>query len=243
MSVQLLSDPLPVALPSDWSAGEASALIRSWFSLDDQANVSATSLSIVRHPVARFRFKKKSAVAVAAVSCADRCQFNVELGSTGTPGWVVLCPPKVPARFLPEVTVYTADVGVPSVLSTGHYLGPGSGGFHAFVCGNNAYMKEAPLHSCVGDARAMTELLVTHGYSAVLVEDGDLVTTQSAFELFLQGLQPGHTAVVYFSGHGVQFEGINYLLPIDGVATDPSKACACCAPSRAGIEMDCDTCV
>lgn len=138
-------------------------------------------------------------------------------------GWVALSP-KVPPQLLPGVTCLgVVDAETPNLSSAGHYLGPACASFHAIVIGNDAYTMEAPLHSCVGDAQAVAELFAASGYSVLRVLDGDLQTTQAALALFVHRLRPGHTAVLYFSGHGVQCEGINYLLPTNGNSSDPGK--------------------
>lgn len=220
VSVQLEVEPLRVMLQLDSDAYEREC-IRSLFCLDEQANasdpVSTASISCFR-------------LALILDSCLMCCQFEVEFGSgsESSPndlrqyGWVIICPPLVPLCFLPEVEVLCVDLVAPSVISTDYYLGPGCGGFHAFVCGNNTYSKEKALQSCVGDASEVAELLASYGYDVVIVRNGDLPTTKAAFAWFLKWLQPGHTAVVYFSGHGVQVDGVNLLLPVDGVGTDPS---------------------
>ena len=44
-----------------------------------------------------------------------------------------------------------------------------------------------------------------------------------AVDRFLGVLQPGATAVVFYAGHGIQIDGVNYLLPVDYDARDASE--------------------
>ena len=44
-----------------------------------------------------------------------------------------------------------------------------------------------------------------------------------AVDRFLGVLQPGATAVVFYAGHGIRIDGVNYLLPVDYDARDAGE--------------------
>jgi hypothetical protein len=108
------------------------------------------------------------------------------------------------------------------VLSSKPQIGASGapGSFHALVIGNNAYTHLPALSKCVNDAQDMADLLASKGYAVTLVKDGCLADMQDALEGFASKLQAGCTVVVYFSGHGVCVSDMNYLVPVDGAASE-----------------------
>ena len=85
----------------------------------------------------------------------------------------------------------------------------------ALVVGNDGYQNVEPLKKAVNDARAVAQSLGRLGFSVTLgtnVVRRDFVRMVADFE---NRIQPGDTAFVFYSGHGVEIEGANYLLPID----------------------------
>lgn len=95
----------------------------------------------------------------------------------------------------------------------------------ALVIGNEAYQYISKLKNPVNDANAMKKALDTLGFNGV--KDGAVVTNvvslinldyrgfMNAFNQFKNSLQANDVVFVYFSGHGVGYEGQSYLLPID----------------------------
>jgi uncharacterized caspase-like protein len=86
----------------------------------------------------------------------------------------------------------------------------------ALVIGNAAYQNVAPLKNPAADARAMAQLFRDAGFDVV-----DLKTDVSNAELrravrdFTLQANQADIAVVYFSGHGLDLYGSNYLIPVD----------------------------
>jgi Flp pilus assembly protein TadD len=68
------------------------------------------------------------------------------------------------------------------------------------------------------DARDVASALTSFGYSVVLALDVNRDQLEQDLNLFAQSLSPGDAALVYYSGHGFQAEGENYLVPIDFTA-------------------------
>ncbi|MBM3312401.1 MAG: caspase family protein, partial [Candidatus Aminicenantes bacterium] len=105
-------------------------------------------------------------------------------------------------------------------------LGPPGGGFSgvgepqregrrvAVVVGNNAY-PEAPLRACRNDARAVGRALQEVGFAVTLLEDGSRQKIADALSSAASSLRPDDIFFFYFSGHGSQAEGENFLIPVD----------------------------
>ncbi len=83
----------------------------------------------------------------------------------------------------------------------------------ALVIGNNAY-EESPLTNPVNDANDMTAALEQLGFSVNTQTNITQQEMEEAIRDFTGGLKPTDTALFYFSGHGAQVDGINYLVPV-----------------------------
>ena len=82
--------------------------------------------------------------------------------------------------------------------------------------GINDYREIAPLQKAGGDAEALKVTLKRLGFSVDLVLNADRREFNRAVSAFQSSLDPGDTALVHLSGHGVEIVGQNYLLPADG---------------------------
>src|SRR5580658_1152797 len=93
----------------------------------------------------------------------------------------------------------------------------GSGRRVALVIGNNLYPWK-PLVNSANDARALAALLPKLGFDAkdvTLLVDANLKQMQRAGREFVERLRPDDLAFVYYSGHGVEVRGENFLIPVD----------------------------
>lgn len=110
----------------------------------------------------------------------------------------------------------------------------------AFVVGVDAYANLGPsaqLQRPVADATAVAGALQGLGYKVTLVASG--VTHElflRRFGSFLDKIQSGDTALVYFAGHGIALQGTNYLIPADIPAIEPGQEML--ARSRSIAEAD-----
>ena len=84
----------------------------------------------------------------------------------------------------------------------------------ALVIGNAAY-KVAPLKNPVNDARAVGRTLREFDFEVVERIDANLAGMLEAMREFLDRGRDRPVRLVYFAGHGTQFRGKNYLLPVD----------------------------
>lgn len=83
----------------------------------------------------------------------------------------------------------------------------------ALIIGNAAYPK-APLDNPVNDAYDMANVLKNLGFQAIVKTNADKKTMKTAVREFGQKLTKGSVGVFYYSGHGLQSKGLNYLIPI-----------------------------
>ena len=84
----------------------------------------------------------------------------------------------------------------------------------ALVIGNADYAS-APLSNPVRDASDVSDRLEALGFDVISTVNADLRTMQARFLEFIEQIEQGATAMVYYAGHGIQANGRNYLLPVD----------------------------
>lgn len=90
----------------------------------------------------------------------------------------------------------------------------------ALVIGNSAYRSVTPLVNPANDANDMAAALGRIGYAVTLVKDGDLVAMNDGLRAFLRDADHADSVVVFYSGHGVQVKGRNYLVPVSAKISD-----------------------
>lgn len=84
----------------------------------------------------------------------------------------------------------------------------------ALVIGNGAY-PDMPLSNPVNDARAMATVLHQLGFEVIIEQNATQQGMLNALKRFSDRLQPNSVGLFYYSGHGGQHEGKNYMLPVD----------------------------
>ena len=90
----------------------------------------------------------------------------------------------------------------------------------ALVIGNSAYRSVTPLVNPANDANDMAASLGRIGYAVTLVKDGDLAAMNDGLRAFLRDADHADSVVVFYSGHGVQVKGRNYLVPVSARISD-----------------------
>ncbi|CAF0735649.1 unnamed protein product [Rotaria sordida] len=107
-------------------------------------------------------------------------------------------------------------------------------GKQALCIGINAYVpRHLILEPCLNDAGDVTQALRSLGFQAHFVKDLNYKSMKILTHQFVNSIQPGAIVVFYFSGHGCQFNGNNYLIPtnatgiwagnVDSTAIDAHK--------------------
>ena len=86
----------------------------------------------------------------------------------------------------------------------------------ALVIGNSAYAHAGALKNPANDARVLAGTLRQSGFTAVTEKfDLNLVQMTNALKEFGDRAVDADWAVIYFAGHGVEMNGVPYLIPID----------------------------
>jgi hypothetical protein len=93
----------------------------------------------------------------------------------------------------------------------------------AFVVGNDAYQNVNPLQKAVNDARAVGRSLQHLGFRVTLGENLAWREYVEKFSAFESSIQPGDTAFLFYSGHGVEIDGANFLIPVDAPKVAPEQ--------------------
>ena len=93
----------------------------------------------------------------------------------------------------------------------------------ALVIGNAAYSRAA-LANPVNDARAMTVALEAAGFRVTTLENASQKAMKQAVQAFAASLDGDTVALFYYSGHGVQHNGANYLIPVDTLENVQNEA-------------------
>lgn len=90
----------------------------------------------------------------------------------------------------------------------------------ALVIGNSAYKNAPALPNTVNDARDMAASLRRVGFEVVDGIDLDKRGMDSALTRFARLAQDAEAVMFYYAGHGFQFNGENYLVPIEARVDD-----------------------
>ncbi|MBR0749997.1 caspase family protein [Bradyrhizobium japonicum] len=85
----------------------------------------------------------------------------------------------------------------------------------ALVVGNASYRYMPSLTNPRNDAADIASAMKVLGFETILATDLDRAGMNNAMERFSRLVPGASIAMVYYSGHGMQFEGKNYLLPVD----------------------------
>ena len=86
----------------------------------------------------------------------------------------------------------------------------------ALVIGNNDYLgRLSKLNNPINDARALKTILEKRGFEVIYTEDGGKKAMKENLDKFYSKIKKGGVGMFYFSGHGIEVDGQNYLIPID----------------------------
>jgi uncharacterized caspase-like protein len=85
----------------------------------------------------------------------------------------------------------------------------------ALVIGQSKYEHIAALPNPANDARAMVKLLSDLGFDARSVSDRDAKKLKRDLERFVEDAEGADVALLYYSGHGIESGGENWLVPVD----------------------------
>ena len=98
----------------------------------------------------------------------------------------------------------------------------------ALVIGNADYKQGNTLSNPVNDAKAFSAALKELGFTVLTFLDADQKTLKVAMDEFGERLADFNVGLFYFAGHGLQVNGVNYMIPVDAdlrVAQDVDYDC------------------
>lgn len=88
----------------------------------------------------------------------------------------------------------------------------------AFVVGVNDYVHldgAAQLRRAINDAQGVGKALQALGFHLMLVENARRSEFNAEWQQFLGAIEPGDEVAFFYSGHGVEIDGQNFLVPAD----------------------------
>ncbi|MBX3531859.1 MAG: caspase family protein [Rhizobiaceae bacterium] len=86
---------------------------------------------------------------------------------------------------------------------------------HALVIGIDDYEGLADLRKAVGDSKTIADTLQGLGFTVTRAENLGIDAFDETLDDFYESVRAGDIAFVFFAGHGVAMDGVNYLLPAD----------------------------
>jgi uncharacterized caspase-like protein len=90
----------------------------------------------------------------------------------------------------------------------------------ALVIGNGAYARVPHLPNPVHDAEDVAAALKRSGFEIMVATDLDKAGMDEAMIKFARAARTADVAMFYYTGHALQFGGINYLVPVDAQLND-----------------------
>lgn len=90
----------------------------------------------------------------------------------------------------------------------------------ALLIGNGTY-RQGALRNPVYDVRALDQVLTQLGFKVIRLENATGAQMQEGLERFANGLNKNSVGLFFYSGHGLQQDGVNYLMPVDGQLSQP----------------------
>lgn len=103
---------------------------------------------------------------------------------------------------------------VPAVLlSLAAPLPASAAGRVALVVGNGAYTHAGRLPNPVNDASDVAAALGRLGFEVTVAPDAGLTALNEALRAFTRQSAGADMAVVFYAGHAMEMDGVNYLLP------------------------------
>ena len=115
-------------------------------------------------------------------------------------------PPCTRAALVSSMVLAILLLVVPAALATGRV---------ALVVGNSAYEHIGRLPNPENDATALNAALRRLGFEVTVVRDAGRTALTNALQAFTRRSANADVALVFYAGHGMEMDGVNYLLPVD----------------------------
>lgn len=85
----------------------------------------------------------------------------------------------------------------------------------ALVIGNADYSAAGKLVNTVNDAKSMSATLKELGFEVILLENATYEKMKNAVYSFGDKIQDVDVSIFFYAGHGMEVDGVNYLVPVD----------------------------
>ena len=85
----------------------------------------------------------------------------------------------------------------------------------ALVIGVNDYIHFSTLGNCINDSSDIKKFLEEIGFDVTLINNPKKAELESAIKEYKEKIDNETIAVFYYSGHGIQLENYNFLIPVD----------------------------
>ena len=90
----------------------------------------------------------------------------------------------------------------------------------ALIIGNSAYANTVELPNPRNDAAAMADKLAALGFEVISSLDASKAAMESSVRDFVRAMADADVALLFYAGHGMQVNGVNYLIPVDAKLED-----------------------
>src|SRR5262245_35381511 len=90
----------------------------------------------------------------------------------------------------------------------------------ALVIGNAAYQHTAALSNPGNDAEDVAAALRSVGFTVLFERELNKRGMERALAGFARSARDADAALFYYAGHGMQYHGVNYLVPVDAKLED-----------------------
>ncbi len=140
--------------------------------------------------------------------CLAKIEFKPEIATTAPE--TAISAPQTPSKLASEVPAKMQ--GRASAIETP----PATGKRIALIIGNSKYQKIPPLRNAGNDAELMASTLESVGFRVTKLIDATQKQMNVAISKFGNDIrEDAEASLFYYSGHGVQVKGLNYLIPVD----------------------------
>jgi hypothetical protein len=85
----------------------------------------------------------------------------------------------------------------------------------ALIIGNADYSYSGKLKNTVNDAKSISATLKSLGFEVMVVENGTYEAMKNAIYAFGDRIQEVDVSMFFYAGHGLEVDGVNYLVPVD----------------------------
>ena len=102
----------------------------------------------------------------------------------------------------------------------------------ALVIGMGAYANVTPLKNTINDADKIAAKLEEVGFNVTLATDKSQAELLDILQTFSFQAETADLALVYYAGHGVEVQGVNYLVPVDAAVSKADDI------TRVGISLN-----